>query len=419
MSTRGAARTRRGGRPAAVAAAAALLMMSAAACQPPAAPSTPAAPSSGIPTVPTPPVQRVAVTGPAGRGEVFTPGETIRFRAAATFTDDRTADCTASAAWAVSDATVLRPGSQPGEMMTVAAGRASVSATCGGQTGALAVSVGSGLRTVGLQSYVPFMLLAERPVVSAELVDASGSGRACRAVWATTDYDVAHVDSVSTTGTVVSWKEGEALITATCEGQSVTTLVKSGTYRLQGVVRDVGTGVPIAGVALQRGMGRDAVTNVDGAYTTQGQAVSPLTWIAWRNGYEVAVKPDIAWDRQPVVTVDWELPRIPGILLEGSGELCWQQGACAPGVPAKRTYAFTVPAAGTLRVDTFWALDYNDLLYHELRCNQEVVAEGRSRDHNLGKLFEILASPSCAYELSFVQSTRNPVMSYDYTISWR
>lgn len=413
MLTRCAARTWRGGKPAAVAAAAALLMTSAAACQPP------AAPSASIPTVPTPPVQRVAVTGPAGRGEVFTPGETIRFRAEATFTDDRTADCTALAAWAASDATVLRPGSQPGEMVTVAAGRASVSATCGGQTGTLAVSVGSGLRIVGLESYVPFMLVAERPVVSAEMVDASGNARACRAVWATTDYDVAHVDSVSTTGTVVSWKEGEALVTATCEGQFVTTLVKSGTYRLQGVVRDGGTGAPIAGVALQRGMGRDAVTGADGAYTTQGQAVSPLTWIAWRNGYEVAVNPDIAWDRQPVVTVDWELPRIPGILLEGSGELCWKQGACAPGVQAKRTYAFAVPAAGTLRVDTFWALDYNDLLYHELRCNQEVVAEGRSRDHNLGKLFEIPASPSCAYELSFVQSTRNPVMRYDYTISWR
>ena len=381
-------------------------------------PSAPSAPGGQLPA-PAASVRSVTVAGPNSRGTTFTPGETLQFTAVATLSDGRTDDCTATAAWTTTSPAVVRPGEKPGQMATVAAGEATVLAACGGQVGTLAVTVRSGLRIVGLESYVPFMLLAERPIVAAEVVDASGSARACRAAWATTDYDVAHVDSGSTTNTVVSWKEGEALVTATCEGQSVTTLVKSGTYRLQGVVTDGGTGAPIAGGALQSGMGRDAVTGADGTYTTLRHGASPLTWVAWKNGYEVAVKPDIAWDRQPVVMVDWALTRIPGILLEGSGSLCWKQGACAPGIEAKRTYAFVVPAAGTLRVDTFWALDYNDLLYHELRCNQEVVAEGSRRDHNLGKLFEIPASPACAYELSFVQSTRNPVMSYDYTISWR
>ena len=128
---------------------------------------------------------------------------------------------------------------------------------------------------------------------------------------------------------------------------------------------------------------------------------------------------DVAWNRQPIVRLDWALERIPGILLEGTGRLCRAGSACESGAPTENVYAFSVPAAGTLRVDTFWELDYNDLLYHELRCNGTLVEKSGRRDHNWGKLFEVAASPACAYELRFTQSTRNETMSYDYTISWR
>ena len=399
-----------------------LVVLSAAGCQSPSAPSAPGGPNStpgGQTPAPAVSVRSVTVTGPGGRGTSFTPGETLQFTAAATLSDGRTEDCTSSAVWTTTAPAVVRPAERPGQMAAVAVGEATVLAACGGQVGTLSITVKSGIRIIGLEAYVPFMLTAERPVVTAQVVDAGGQAHACRAAWGTTDHDVAHVDSASTTGVVVSWGEGEATISASCEGQTGTALVRSGTYRLQGDVRDRDTGAPIAGAALQRGLGRDTTTDAEGRYTSQRQGYSPWTWFAWRNGYEVAVQERIGWERQPVVRLDWALARIPGILLEGSGELCWKQGACAPGVEAKRTYAFVVPAAGTLRVDTFWELDYNDLLYHELRCNQEVVAEGSRRDHNWGRLLEVPASPACAYQLSFVQSTRNPVMHFDYTVSWR
>ena len=167
------------------------------------------------------------------------------------------------------------------------------------------------------------------------------------------------------------------------------------------------------------GLGRAATTDGQGRYAASSQAMSPHTWFAWKNGYEVSVQPDIAWNRQPVVQLDWVLSRIPGILLEGTGWLCRSGSACESGAPTENVYAFSVPAAGTLRVDTFWELDYNDLLYHELRCNGTLVEKSGRGDHNWGKLFEVAASPACAYQLRFTQSTRNQTMSYDYSISWR
>jgi hypothetical protein len=365
------------------------------------------------------PVRSVSVSGLAGRGPSVTPGETLQFTARATFSDDHSEDCTATATWVSSNDHVLRPASRPGEMTTVAPGDALVSASCGGQTGALPVKVDEGIRIVGLENYTPFLLRSENPHVSALVVDAGGGQRDCgrSAVWSTSNYDVAHVASFDP-GVIYSWSEGEATLTAACEGRTGQVLVRVGAYTVQGSVSDGGSGAALPGVVLQYGLGREATTDSQGRYSAPSQAMSPHTWFAWKNGYEVGVQPDVAWNRQPTVRLDWALSRIPGVFLEGTGQLCEGSG-CGSGVPKENVYTFSVPAAGTLRVDTFWELDYNDLLYHELRCSGTLVEKSGRADHNWGKLFETAASPACSYELRFTQSTRNPVMSYDYSISWR
>jgi len=389
-------------------------------CSSPSQPSSTPAATPAVASAPLP-VRSVAVSGLAGRGPSVTPCETLRFTAQASFKDDHTEDCTDTAAWASSDDRVLRPASRPGEMTAVAPGDALVSASCGGQTGSLPVKVAGGIRIVGLEDYTPFMLISEKPHVSALVVDAGGGQRDCgrNAVWSTSDYDVAHLADFDP-GVIYSWSEGEAILTAACEGQTGQVLVRVGSYTVEGIVQDAGTGAPLPGAVLQYGLGRKATSDGQGRYAAPGQAMSPHTWFAWKNGYEVRVQRDIAWNRQPVVRLDWALERIPGILLEGTNRLCWNgSSGCEAGVPKENIYTFSVPAAGTLRVDTFWELDYNDRLYHELRCNGTLVEKGGRGDHNWGKLFEVAASPACAYELRFTQSTRNPTMTYDYTISWR
>ena len=370
---------------------------------------------------PAPPVviRAVAVAGLAGRGSSVTPGETVQFTATATFSDEHVEDCTGTAAWSSSDENVIRLTPRPGEMRTIATGDAIVSATCTGTTGTQAVKVAVGVRVVGLESYVPFMLTTETQQLRAYVVNAPGSLEDCtlEAVWTSSNPEVGRF-TFRDPGLLDARGPGEAIITADCDGIAGHVPLQVDYYSLEGTVYSSETAAPVPDVALNWNFGVQARSDASGRYSAIQQNTSPRTWRAWKVGWDTTLQ-TVSWDRQPLVRMDWSLAAVPGIFLQGSDRLCRKTSTCQSDVPRERVYAFTVPAAGTLRLDTFWDGDYNDHLEHELHCNGTLVLKGSDGLGNHGKRFETAASPACDYELKFTYNASSSLVTYEYTISFR
>lgn len=133
-------------------------------------------PSPAVPAPQGPAVSTVVVTGPAGHGTSFVPGERLQLRANATYSDGAIEHCTAAAGWRSLDQRVARFTNQlPGQLEILAFGATSVSAQCGAAVAIFAVRVDQGLRISGLEAYLPLLMRDERPTLSATLVTDRGS----------------------------------------------------------------------------------------------------------------------------------------------------------------------------------------------------------------------------------------------------
>jgi len=106
----------------------------------------------------------------------------------------------------------------------------------------------------------------------------------------------------------------------------------------------------------------------------------------------------IVWDGQPTMSVDVQLLPLPGTrILDGVDTF---------GLSDVMRHPFRVLEPGTLRLDTYFQYDYNDFLFLELRCGDQLVSSVTQRSGSRGEAFEVPARTDCAYELNFRQQSR-------------
>jgi hypothetical protein len=370
----------------------------------------------------------LAVTGlvvafTPGHAPSLTIGERTQLTASATLSDGSTLGCTTFAIWSSSNPGVAPTSSPAGYVVGGAAGVATIDAVCAGVRGMLGVSVGAGIRITGLEDFPYFVLLNSNTNVRAFRVDSAGSViRECSAdaAWTSSDSSVARISRfpASNGAAVLKDREGEATLTATCDGESGQVRVRVGHYTLTGTVRS-SSGAPIAGAYAVNGY-----SNAQGGYAVD-RTSEPNGLIFAGVGFE-SRRLELDWNRQPSMTLDVTLTPLAGLFRQGEGSLCTvlsggHEAECAAASAVMQDVIdFTVPRTGLLRLAGYWRRPstLGGGLLVNLTCNGV-------RDPRLplvvtsaeGGGFTVPADTSCQYRLTIQNTTNVTALPYQFSLS--
>jgi len=317
---------------------------------------------------------------------------------------------------------------------------------CSGAPSAPSVTSGRtapGVRITGLEGFAPFLVKGEVVQLKATLTYSHGHGRDCTAdaTWSRTNPDFRDLVRLSSgvPGQITAnGFSGTIVVTAKCEEQLGSLPVRVDAWRLQGLVRESPDNQPAVNAVVENpddflsGIGVEP----NGMFSMAFSALASRVRIS-KKGFEPIVA-EIAWNRTPVITRTFELKPLQGSkILDAGANLCWSSGDggisdwadpnrpatapdpryCVNGLQTANVYTFTLPRNGRLHVDDFWALDYNDYVAIDLRCNGSLVGSALQQDHWWGRAIDVDGRTDCHYALRFRQKSRYPVLHYDFIVS--
>ena len=183
------------------------------------------------PTAPTLTITSIALSTSAVTLGV---GDAVTLTATATYSDGTTA--TISPTWTSSNTSVATVTTS-GTVTALAAGTTTITATSGGQTGSVVITVTElvSLLSVSVSADATSLTVGETATVTATATYSDGTTSTISPTWASSNTSVA---TVTTSGTVTALAAGTTTITATSDGQSgsVAITVTAATLTWRGLV---------------------------------------------------------------------------------------------------------------------------------------------------------------------------------------
>jgi hypothetical protein len=266
----------------------------------------------------------------------------------------------------------------------------------------------------GLQEYGAFLLPSARLQLQATLVGSDGARIDCTASakWSSADERVVAFNLVSSgffrglaPGEIYARDKGSSAISATCGDLTGQATAMVDEFSLNGQVK-VGT-QPLPGATVVAD--RLATTDAMGQFEIHELFQREIKLVVSYPGY-LNFAESIVWDGQPTMNVDVQLLPLPGTrILDGTDQV-------GKSDPVK--HPFRVLEPGTLRLDTYFdKYDYNDDLFIELRCGDQLIASVAQNSVSRGKAFEVPARTDCAYELSFRQQSHYSLFIVQYILT--
>jgi hypothetical protein len=192
-------------------------------------------------------------------------------------------------------------------------------------------------------------------------------------------------------------------------GSSVATLTQV-TGFVHETAPTAATPVAAAHVEIATGPGKGISTETDpaGRFTIPVRSSDVVLHVV-RVGYDPA---DVRIGTEHSVDVALD-PTEHTLALEGDGALCSfnlpssYQSVCVPAGAERMsdTYAFDIHRDGVFSVQTWWGVDYDDILYIDLKCGDVTTMHVESRFQSMGGVHRVNIAGGCRYQLAFKYSS--------------